>query len=248
MPQHRSLIHIFARVARSRAYPLVAIAIVGLASACTVDVPTATEESRALPSPVGAELTLSPAPGSVTLTEAQLNAQLEREKTRIALAELASKGTYDRLKGEWEVFLKSNPSQSTSLFLTCDPIAYAAQVKIIGSEGGDIGFGPHKLSIPRGSLSRRVVITTESLVSLNVETRFSPHGLVFNASKPPRLELSYKHCYGQSSLPKSIVYVNDSKQILEYPTSTDVSQAGLVWAWIKHFSGYMVSSGRSSRN
>jgi len=218
-----------------------AVSVVSVAAACAVDAPTAASD-RLRPS--DASRTTLAAPGTVTLTESQLKAQLEREKTRIEKAELASKATYDAYKRHWDRFLNSNPSKSTSPFLVCDPLAYTGQTKIIGPEGGDIGFGPHKLAIPRGALSRRVVVTAEAPVSLNVEVHFSPHGLVFNANKAPRLELSYKHCYGQNNLPKSIVYVNDAKRIIEYPASTDVSNQGLVWAWIKHFSGYMVSSGR----
>ena len=192
--------------------------------------------------------TTAPAPSSSLSfsqsEDSRLKAELEREKIRIVVAQEASKATQDLLKIEWERFQKTNPDKERSPFLVCDPIQYTGKAEIVGPEGKDIGFGPHKLYIPRGALSKRVVITAEALTSLNVVAKFGPHGLVFNPAKRPKLELNYKHCFGQSSIPARIVYVNDLKQMLEFPTSTDVKQLGLVWAHIGHFSGYMVSSGR----
>jgi len=180
-------------------------------------------------------------PSLAVVSGLSLNAQLEREKARIALAQEQSKRMHDSLKTEWQRFQDSKPDKDRSPFVVCDPLQYVAETKIIGPSGGEIGFGPHKLTIPRGALSKSVVITAEAPTSLNVVAKFSPHGLLFNLRMPSKLVLSYKHCFGQNNLPKRIVYVDDNLRIIEYPLSIDARNFGLVLATINHFSGYMVA-------
>lgn len=203
------------------------------ATGCTTDGSTPTM-------PLASEAEASYAAMS-TSENGQLNAQLEREKARISKAQEASKPTYDALKKKWQRFLDSTPDKARTKFVVCDPIQYVADVKIIGPKGGEIGFGPHKLYIPQGALSRHTVVTAEGLTSLNVEAKFSPHGLLFNTAKPAKLELSYKHCFGLRSLGKKIVYVDNNHVVVEYPITTDVKNQGLVWARIGHFSSYMIA-------
>ena len=79
-------------------------------------------------------------------TEAALNKQLEAEKARIKLAQEQSKAEYDRLKIEWDRFLRLNPKQTR--LLTCDPLAYAADAKIIGPRAATYPSGPTSSGSP----------------------------------------------------------------------------------------------------
>ena len=174
-----------------------------------------------------------------------LESLLESEKRRIERARDASKAVQDSLKDIWDELRPSNSGPGSgqgALFLICDPIQYVGQAKIIGPEGGEIQFGPHKLRVPRGALKARTVITAEAPTSLLVEAKFSPHGLQFDPRYPPTLTLSYNHCVLPQLLPtKKIVYVNDAYQILEFPASQDRNDVRLVNASIQHFSGYVVA-------
>ncbi len=92
-----------------------------------------------------------------SVDESRLDAQLEREKQRIAAELEASKPVYDALKTEWERYLESSTLEQKTPFLICDPLQYVATTKIVGPEGADLDFGPHKLSIPAGALNNYVV-------------------------------------------------------------------------------------------
>lgn len=178
--------------------------------------------------------TLSPA------DQQQLKDLEQREKDRIRLAQEASKPVYDSLKREWKKTLDNKGKGSrNSPFLVCDPLAYAADVKIIGPAGGDMRIGPHKLSIPRGALARPTVITGEQPVSMLVSVHLSPHGLTFHV--PPKLTLSYKHCMRPVRYLERVVYVDENNTILEYPVSLDHTLSGLVDAFLWHFSRYVIA-------
>jgi hypothetical protein len=232
---------------KQRFTAFVALVTAAGAAACSggADALTAPSASPARAATASLAATAPASWAGQTLTTAQLNTLLESEKRRIAAAQEASKPTYDALKTEWEGFLATNPSPTASPFLMCDPLQYAADTKIIGPEGGDMSVGPHKLSVPRGALRVRTVITAEMPTSLNVQVRFRPHGLVFNRQAQPRLELSYKHCYRPQADAKSIAYVNDAMQATEWRLTTDRAADGLAQATIEHFSGYVIAWGRS---
>jgi hypothetical protein len=163
------------------------------------------------------------------------------EKARVAAEQEASKATYKALKAEWERYLASlggNSSGNNGL-IQCDPLQYAADVKIMGPDGGDMSIGPHKLSIPRGALKQYVVITGEMPVSMAVSVKCSPEGLVF--AKQPKLTLSYKHCNRPADYQERVAYTTDSYSILEYLRSLDHAADGLVDGWLNHFSKYAIA-------
>ncbi|MFN0182035.1 MAG: hypothetical protein ACKVZ0_24795 [Gemmatimonadales bacterium] len=201
-------------------------------AACNQDAPTGPGEGA--PS-------LARRKSSQKTAEESLKQLEEREKARIALAQVQSQATYDALKVEWQRFLDSGASQADSPLLICDPLQYTAQIKIVGPEGADLDVGPHKLSIPAGALTTSTVITAEALTSLNVEVKFSPHGISF--AKRPTLVLSYKHCYTRANAdaPYDVVYLGKNKQIVEWWATTDSKDYGLVSAAIGHFSTYAVA-------
>ncbi len=172
-------------------------------------------------------------------TEDALKGALEAEKARLKLEAERSKPVYDSLKVVWDAYLHDRGAgTSESRLLTCDPLAYDADTKIIGPEGGDISIGPHKLSIPKGALKEYVLITGEMPVSLLVSVKLSPHGLRFK--KSPELMLSYKHCDRSPQFEERVVYLDDLNRIVEWPKSKD-SAAGEVFARISHFSRYAVA-------
>lgn len=174
------------------------------------------------------------------LTEWELLEWELREKIRVAAEQEASKAIYDSLKFEWDRVLELYPDGDTATSgpVYCDPLGYAADVKIMGPEGGDMSIGPHKLSIPEGALKNRVVITGEMPVSMAVTVRFSPHGLGF--AKQPKLTLSYKHCLRPTDSRERVAYTDEWLNPLEFPASRDYTEDGLVAAWLNHFSRYAV--------
>jgi len=162
------------------------------------------------------------------------------EKARVAAEQEAQKVVYDSLKGIWQEVLDDETGKWDGL-LVCDPLQYVATVKIIGPEGGDVDFGPHKLTIPSGALSRPTVITAEAPTSLAALARFSPHGTKFAAGRHPTLELSYKHCRNPPGHAARIGYLGPDGTVIEWPPSRDFPEFGLVRGWIGHFSSYIVA-------
>lgn len=184
---------------------------------------------------------LAPAPRrlSVLLTEQQLKDWEVQEKARVALRQEQSKATYDSLKVVWEQLNKSGIKSNGTLFY-CDPLQYTATVKIIGPEGGDVDFGPHKLRIPAGALAAPTVITAEAPTSLLVKAEFSPHGTRFLV--PVWLTMNYGHCRRGKTLLERVFYIDGNGQILERTASASRVDKDEVDAWLNHFSGYAVGT------
>jgi hypothetical protein len=223
-----------------RAFTACALALV-LAS-CESQQPSDTD-----PTPSG-EIPVVPGggapPGGFTLppqrTEAELEALLESEKARIDAAKTASQARYDSLKVEWQAFLDRGGDPRATALLICDPLQYVAETKIIGPEGGDIDFGPHKLRVPAGALPWRAVITAEAPTALQVMADFSPSGTGFNAEL--QLDLSYQHCVlPAASAPMRTAYIDDALRILSLPRSADDRVQRKVLGWFDHFSKYAVA-------
>ena len=128
--------------------------------------------------------------------------------------------------------------------LTCSQQDYLKSGKYIGVYGGSITVGDHKLVVPAGALSQTVYITATQQSGSVVEIDFQPHGLKF--AKPATLSMSYSSCRTTSGSVQSIVYVNDSNQIVEVRPSADNGTADAVSAPINHFSGYAVATTKSS--
>jgi hypothetical protein len=161
--------------------------------------------------------------------------RIKDEKERRKEEKKALKEHYDEYKR-----LGYSKKLGDSPLLVCEPRDYDAEVAIIGPDGGELKVGDHKLTIPEGALSEYTVITMEAPASLHVEVEFTPHGVHFD--REPLLKLSYKGCYVPHSLTRRVVYLNDSGDILEWPTSVDIKHLEDVYAWIWHFSRYAVAS------
>jgi hypothetical protein len=168
--------------------------------------------------------------------QAELKRLEEAEKQRVELMREQSRPVYDSLNAVW----RGAYDQSRSTLLACEPLQYAADVKIIGPDGGNLSIGPHQLIIPKGALKTYQVITGEVPVSLNVSVKLSPSGLQF--VKPASIRMRYQHCVRPEGYVHRMVYINDSNEILEWPTSYDDSKLDDVWGTIKHFSKYALVS------
>jgi len=169
--------------------------------------------------------------------QSRLKRQEQSELTRVALERERSAAAYDALVAGWR--RRGVTSQlSAPVVILCDPLPYASDVRTIGSAGGELRIGPHRLTIPAGALASPTVITGEAPVSGAVLVTLSPHGLRF--AKQPTLMLSYKHCGRPASLIETIAYVDDSLELLEQLPSRD-TPAGEVFARIWHFSNYAVA-------
>jgi hypothetical protein len=123
--------------------------------------------------------------------------------------------------------------------LSCSTQPYAVTTKTIGTAGGTIQVGTHKLVIPAGALAQSVTIKAEQ-VSGNVNSvRFSPEGLQF--AKPASLTLSYQNCSPLLGVLKRVAYTDERLRILELIPSIDNLLSKDVTGSIKHFSRYAVA-------
>jgi hypothetical protein len=139
----------------------------------------------------------------------------------------------------------SEPQPTASLLslkdlnlLVCSTQPYAVKTQTVGTAGGTIVVGAHRLVIPAGALAGSVKITAEQMSGRVNSVRFSPEGLKF--AKPATLYLSYGNC---SSLlfVKRVVYTNELLGILELLPSVDDLRTKTVSAPIRHFSRYAVA-------
>lgn len=186
------------------------------------------------------DTTAAPLPLPTPMSDAALEALLASEKARTDRRKAESLATYDSLKVEWQRFLDRGGDRFATPLLVCDPLQYVAETKIIGPEGGDIDFGPHKLRVPAGALPWRTVITAEAPTALQVYGQFSPSGVRF--LKELELHLSYQHCVLPSGFQfLRSAYVDAALNVLAMPRAEDRRNEEKVWTWFGHFSRYAVA-------
>jgi hypothetical protein len=136
------------------------------------------------------------------------------------------------------------PSQSLGTLLSnlhllsCSTQAYAVTTKVIGTQGGTIVVGTHRLVIPAGALATSVSIKAEQVSGSVNSVRFSPEGLQF--AKPASLTLSYANCSPLMVL-KRVAYVDERLRILDLIPSLDDLFSKTVTGSIRHFSRYAVA-------
>lgn len=124
--------------------------------------------------------------------------------------------------------------------LSCRDQKYDSVTQTVGSAGGTINVGDHRLVIPAGALSGDVTITATAPEVPRREVHFEPEGLKFKYAA--KLTLSYKNCsLVNQLLPKKIVYVDDDLNILELLLSIDLPLSQKVTGDVKHFSDYVVA-------
>ncbi len=126
--------------------------------------------------------------------------------------------------------------------LACDPLPYASASATIGTQGGTLVIGPHRLTVPAGALAGPVVISGEAPVGTVNSVKLQPEGLQFAAGKPAKLTLSYANCPLLGSLlPKRVAYTTDLLGILSYVPSLDDLLGRKVTGSLEHFSRYAVA-------
>lgn len=124
--------------------------------------------------------------------------------------------------------------------LSCQPMQAATATATIGSGGGVINVGPHRLVVLPGALSSPVTITATMPSSTTNRVEFQPHGLVF--ARPAALTMSYANCGALARIiPKRIAYLDGQLNILEFLPSVDVLWQQKVTARLDHFSEYAVA-------
>jgi hypothetical protein len=123
--------------------------------------------------------------------------------------------------------------------LSCSTQPYAVATKSIGSEGGVIVVGTHRLTIPAGALNRVVSIKAEQVSGKVNSVRLSPEGLQF--AKPASLELSYRNCSPLLGILKHVAYTDEQLRILDLIPSLDLLNLQTVRGSIRHFSRYAVA-------
>ena len=129
--------------------------------------------------------------------------------------------------------------QATGL-LGCAPMPTATATQTVGTAGGVIRIGPHKLSIPAGALDAPVTITATAPSDSVNRVRFQPKGLVFRRSAT--LTMSYANCNLLGKiLPKRVAYTDDALNILSYVLSLDNLFAKNVTGRVNHFSNYAIA-------
>ena len=124
--------------------------------------------------------------------------------------------------------------------LACYPQPYARASALIGPAGGTLRVGGHTLVVPRGALTRSVLITGEAPVGVVASVSFEPHGLQF--ARTAALTLDYSSCpLGRLRLLKRVAYTDDDLNILSYLLSRDDLLRMRVTGDLDHFSRYAVA-------
>lgn len=122
--------------------------------------------------------------------------------------------------------------------LSCSPQPYVSKTQTVGTAGGVIVVGTHRLVIPSGALRSPVTIRAEQVTSRVNSVRFHPEGLKFE--RPAALTMSYANCSPLMIL-KRVVYTNELLRILELLPSLDNVRDKTVTGTVRHFSRYAVA-------
>jgi len=220
--------------------PAAAIAtlLVGV-SACNSDSPTASSASRSVPVVAAnrAEDALYDLDGDGHLSK--------EEKAAKKAAKEAEKRAFDDLIKDWKAYKDAiKKGNIRAELLRCEPEKREITAKLIGPKGGKIDIGRHELIIPAGALSENVLITGTVLSGTVAEVEFEPHGLQFQ--RPVQLNMNYSHCIVPQGYSQGIVYLDNGFKILESRPSFDDDELREVSAWLDHFSGYAIATGRTA--
>jgi hypothetical protein len=177
--------------------------------------------------------------GYSSASDPALLAWYDSEKARVAAAAITEAPLYDALVASMPPGNSWVNQASKNGVAQCYPQQYAADVQIIGPDGGQLTVGNHSFTVPPKALSKYYVITAEAHAQAQVGLEFSPEGLGF--AKAAVVKLSYAQCAFPDGVTKSVVYTDDRWNIKEYePTADDVANK-LLGGNIVHFSQYAVA-------
>ena len=135
---------------------------------------------------------------------------------------------------------------------------------VIGPEGGEIKIDAAggKIVFPVGALEKPTLITMTAKAGWNVAYEFEPHGIRFGADVKIQQDLKFTMAYHQPSLVEKLqgaYYKNLDASFIDpwkllalvrevCPTEVDKANPRIVKFYIRHFSGYLMSSGLKDRN
>jgi|SRR5918992_633220 hypothetical protein len=109
----------------------------------------------------------------------------------------------------------------------------------IGSSGGTVKVGPHRLYVPRGALKQTVRIRGVAPAGDYAQIKFEPEGLKFR--QPAKLVMSYDGCQISDLEKLRIVYANENLEIVEVlQTATDRRNETATTS-LEHFSRYLLA-------
>jgi len=140
--------------------------------------------------------------------------------------------------------------------------------EVIGPSGGDIkipelGF---KISFPAGAVSKKTLITATAVAGGEVAYTFEPHGITFQAPAKIMQDLRLTTAFGDeevlSALKRGYFSEQWSSTLLEGASSkvkvkevenadvdrTPSANGRFARFEVRHFSGYLLASGRQSRS
>jgi hypothetical protein len=119
------------------------------------------------------------------------------------------------------------------------PPSYAADVQIIGPDGGTLVIGAHTFRVPAKALSKYYVIAGEAHVGTAVAVQFQPEGLGF--AKQTLVQLSYAKCAFPAGVTKQVAFTDSFWNIKEYEPSEDDAINEILGGYLVHFSQYAVA-------
>jgi hypothetical protein len=110
---------------------------------------------------------------------------------------------------------------------------------LIGSAGGTVRVGPHRLQVPRGALNKTVRISGVAPKGDYAQIKFEPEGLKFK--RPTTLVMSYDGCRIEELPQLRIVYVNETLEIITVLPTTTNRRDETATTHLDHFSRYMLA-------
>jgi hypothetical protein len=124
-------------------------------------------------------------------------------------------------------------------FTECPTSRTYSGSEVIGSWGGTIRVGPHRLNIPRGAVREPVRISAVAPSGSYAQIKLEPEGLQFE--RPVSLVMSYDGCRVQDMPNLRIVYVNEDLEILTILPTVRNTWNETATTQLDHFSRYMLA-------
>lgn len=123
--------------------------------------------------------------------------------------------------------------------LQCQEQSFTGSATVMGPSGGELAFGPHKITFPPGALSNDVVVSGQLHVASHVVVELFPHGL--QMSVPAIIELAYGYCQSGGG-GFEVAYVDDELNIISFPAAPSGGAiSGKTKGQLWHFSKYAVA-------
>jgi hypothetical protein len=121
--------------------------------------------------------------------------------------------------------------------LNCVPRQIATGSAVIGPSGGILQIGPHRLIVPAGALTERVLISGTVPEGRPFQIDLQPHGLQFR--KAAGLILDASSCIDVPTIVYIVDQITVGPPIQAFYSNWWKAIACPIW----HFSGYMISLG-----